>query len=293
MTTNGKYAAAWEKYRRYALTSRRLKSEWERLQTAFLWMSLMGTIVAAIGTYSTGFVSPLLAKLAAVSGAILLGVGGYLSKDFFAPDKDLAWIKARAIAEAIKSDVFRFAAGVPLENGKSSEEDLWESVKRMEEEFQEDLAKGDGKQAPERGMTLEKYVQARLKDQEAFYGDAKIRALKSAGWFKHLRRGFGVAIVGLGCTAAFAESVNALIVLFSAIAAIISTYAATTRYEFLWKSYAALERRMRDLIVEAADAKQHEVFIAQCESELTAEHRTWLAGWKKSQEPATAASSAA
>ncbi|HEX3045707.1 MAG TPA: SLATT domain-containing protein [Bacillota bacterium] len=150
-----------------------------------------------------------------------------------------------------------------------------------------DFEKTDGKKPPTVPMDLKTYIKDRLNNQEDFYEKAAIKAKKSYFHWRVVQLILGAIVVVLGVMVGLSEKpdkINALIVLISALTGIITSYTISGRYDYLSKSYGGLRRRMRDLAVEGQVSLSPAEFIAKCEIELSAEHRSWLTEWQKSPE---------
>jgi hypothetical protein len=285
------YYRVWEQYREFALTSRKLKATWDQYQKIFFWMTIGGTILAAAGTK---IILPIddstVVRILGASGAVLLGLVGFLSKEFFSPSQELLWTKTRAIAEALKSEVYLYATGTPPYNNTSAGTELRrkadEQIGNAVSLFS-GLEKADSKKAPDIPLKLEKYLQERIKDQEKYYEKAAKKASDSFKQWRSIQLTLGIIVVILGAMAGlgiYIDKINALIVLISALTGITTSYAITCRYEYLCKSYGCLSSRMRDLAAEGKVTSNPAEFITKCEVELSAEHRSWLTEWQKKSE---------
>ena len=280
------YERVWERYREFALTSRKLKSNWELWQRIFLSMAIIGTLLAAAGSQTTIMVAVQQARILGFMGALFLAVGAFLSKELFSPSSEILWAKARAMAEALKSECFLFATGVPPYDGVAAEEELRKIINNqignVAQRFPGGLVKADGKLPPLVPMSFDTYITERIVDQSEYYSSASKRAYKSFQQWRTFQIAVGALAVALGVYAGFcnvehAARVNAFIVLSGAILGITTSYSSMKHGEFLSKSYGGLRSRMQDLAAEGKSCTDYVAFVKKCETELCAEHQSWLA----------------
>ena len=99
---------AWDQYRGWAKRARTLQTSprrWSRV--AFVCAGLAAILAAAASQVTSGSISGrALAFLAAVAAAM----APILGREILSVDSEARWIRARATAEAIKSECFPFAA---------------------------------------------------------------------------------------------------------------------------------------------------------------------------------------
>jgi len=109
---------AWDEYRGWAKRARALQTSsrrWSRV--AFVCAGLAAILAAAASQVTGGSISGrALAFLAAVAATM----APILGREILSVDSEARWIRARATAEAIKSEYFRFAAQVGDYAGSSA-----------------------------------------------------------------------------------------------------------------------------------------------------------------------------
>src|SRR5690242_2842164 len=103
----------WSQYRTWAITSQTYKNQVGRWRDRVLALSIGGAI---IGTLSQQFIvlNPALASSWLTRGlgfisAIALALAAYFTKEIFSPDPEGRAVRARAVAEALKSESYRLA----------------------------------------------------------------------------------------------------------------------------------------------------------------------------------------
>ena len=103
---------SWETYRGWAKRARGLQAETD------FWnvLALVCVVVAALcGAATTIFPKPsVLGPSLAIAAALASAAGAYFGKTVVDSGKEAGWAQARATAEAIKSESFRYTARRPL-----------------------------------------------------------------------------------------------------------------------------------------------------------------------------------
>src|SRR4051794_23974196 len=96
----------WNSYRGWAKLARDTQAETLRWNLTALILVCAAAFLGAIGS-----VAPASWSIWAASGATLASaLGAYFGKQFVGVGKEADWIQARAVAEGIKSQCYRYAA---------------------------------------------------------------------------------------------------------------------------------------------------------------------------------------
>src|SRR5262245_55059954 len=100
---------AWDEYRGWAARARSLQAASRKWNTAALVCAALAAVFGAAASHAGGpTAGPVLAILAAFSAAVIPVLG----RDILAVGRESGWIRARATAEALKSECYLFAARV-------------------------------------------------------------------------------------------------------------------------------------------------------------------------------------
>lgn len=288
-------ANAWEKYRVYALTSRKRKSELYTWRFRVLILALTGAIVATLSqqthsmrlVHEWGWVPTLLGVLSAVT----LGLAVFFGREIVNPDQERRWIRARSMAEALKSQVYLFLASAPPYNEATGRH------KRLLAEVRELLAKvGDmsteniSKEQQREGLplgplTIEDYIRDRVDDQiDGFYRPQTMELVGKMKRNRNIGLGLGVLAIVLGALG-FTGWTAGWVATISTITASIAAYAYAGRYQYLIVSYQATANKLESLRTDwetsgktEADAKR---FILGCEEVISVENSAWMAELSK------------
>jgi hypothetical protein len=99
---------AWNEYRGWARRARMLQTSarrWSRLSFACSGLAaILGTAAAQVAGGSV------LGRALAFAAAVVAAVTPVIGREILSVDSETRWVRARATAEAIKSECFRFAA---------------------------------------------------------------------------------------------------------------------------------------------------------------------------------------
>jgi hypothetical protein len=98
----------WNAYRGWAMLARDLQSDTRRWNLAALLFVIAAAVFGAIASSAPTAWSRWVAGAAAVASA----VGAYLGRQIIGSGHEASWIQARATAEGIKSECYRYAARV-------------------------------------------------------------------------------------------------------------------------------------------------------------------------------------
>ena len=96
----------WNAYRGWAKAARDLQSQTQRWNLAALICVIAAAVFGAIASVAPTTLSAWVAGAAAVASA----VGAYLGRQIVGSGEEAGWIQARATAEGIKSECYRYAA---------------------------------------------------------------------------------------------------------------------------------------------------------------------------------------
>ena len=97
---------AWNAYRGWAKLARDLQNETQRWNLVALILVIAAAVFGAIASIAPNEWSGWVAGAAAISSAI----GAYFGRQIIGSGNEAGWIQARATAEGIKSECYRYAA---------------------------------------------------------------------------------------------------------------------------------------------------------------------------------------
>ena len=285
----------WTQYRTWAITARHYKNEVSRWRDIVLVLSIGG---AVIGTLSQQLVvwnvapaaSWLVRGLGFVSAAALV-LAAFFTKEIFSPDPEARAVRARAAAEAFKSQAYLLATGAPPYDAITTPEGLFEKPQKVQQAL-ENLApltiteSQKNERIPSFPMSMDEYVKQRVDDQIGFYSRSADANTQKVAKTRRLSLILGALAAVLGIVAATYSSVAGWVAVIGTITASIAARQYAGRYQFLIVSYRAAGEKLEGLkarweverkLQAAADHK----FIQACEDAISAENSAWMAEWTK------------
>ena len=181
---------AWNDYRGWAKLARDLQTETQRWNLAAVVLVIAAAVFGAIASVAPEAWSSWVAGAAAMASA----VGAYLGRQIVGSGDEAGWIQARAAAEGIKSECYRYAAraGAYAPDPSASMADTHAAAAKALLTRTTEIAKaatahglvradnpilggGSDKREPADPMTKDWYVAGRIKDQIKSYQEARAR----------------------------------------------------------------------------------------------------------------------
>jgi SMODS and SLOG-associating 2TM effector domain 1/SMODS and SLOG-associating 2TM effector domain 3 len=279
---------AWNAYRGWAKRARELQAaagQWNLL-------ALLCVVLAAVCGAATALVpaapSPWsgfgfwLASAATVAAA----VGAYLGREIVGSGKEAGWIQARATAEGMKSECFRYAAKAGPYAGAEAE-----AAKAFKQRI-DDLAKpavatslvpaddpvpasGD-KREPVVPLTKDWYTTNRIDEQIDYYRKRRARNEVDADRLWWVAFASGLAAVAFGALGALAQVFAPWIGAMTTIAASIAAYGLIDRRKYLISSYAAMQTSLEGIkALDEANPASLADLVTATEDLLDSEHKAW------------------
>jgi hypothetical protein len=301
---------AWNEYRGWAKRARSLQTNTERWNFwAMAALVATGVLGAASGYFGANPPDCLpewlpnkeFARALACAAAVASALSLYVGRQALAVGAESGWLRARATAEAIKSECFRFAGGVgDYALAKASDADaatvLIERRKALAARAagysltpEDDSvgAAGDDHR-PSRPMTDKWYLTNRIDEQIKFYRKSQARNETAYQRLQLWSFAAGAVVAAVSAIAAvygarFAAWIGAL----TTVGAAVSAYGLAERQKYLAASYAAMKanlERLKERYVVGGVSLQALVAIA--EDLMESEHAAWIDQMAKTIRPA-------
>ena len=276
---------AWNEYRGWAKRARTLQTssrQWSR--AAFVSAGLAAILGAAASQVTDGSV---LGRTLAFLAAVLVAVTPILGREILSVDSEARWIRARATAEAIKSECFRFAAQLGDYAGTSAKNAfiarrnvLTEQAERAGLTPLPDPVPGSGDaRRPPFPITAPWYIENRLDEQMRYYANAQ--AENEVGARRYRVAIFAAALIGaiLGVAGSnfgqgwFAPWIGVM----TTIAAAATGYSLLDRRQYLAGAYGAMVTRLSRVKELFSDgAADLPALVTAAEDLLQSEHGAWV-----------------
>jgi putative Mn2+ efflux pump MntP len=284
---------AWDEYRGWAKRARTLQESNRRWNTAALVVAVVAAVLGcASGQVAVStFASRVLSFLAAVAA----GITPILGRNILEVAREAGWIRARATAEAIKSDCFRYAAGL----SDYASQDAQAAFRARRESVSEqavhekltpmaDPANGEDPRCPPMPLSVQWYLDHRLREQRKYYQDGADRNERAVNLLRTLSLGTAIlaAVIGVAASTFAASWLAPWIGAITTGGTSITAYGLMERRQFLAASYAALASRLSNIEEEfGADLSK---LVDTTENLLQAEHGIWTERMEKLARPTVA-----
>lgn len=294
------WAFAWGQYRVWARTARELSTElrtWRKIAVALL---ILGSALGLASEQIVGWagnkavpgdeVPPLLPKILGVVAGIAVALAALTKEAKLTAERETHWLRARAAAEALKADVYRYLARVPPFESDRQEERLLDNAQAIAETVKDLRAvplTDDERQEklPPSMLTVDDYIAARLDDQIGFYRDAAVknhRILSKGRRYAFYLGGAGAVLGVLGM--AGITGAGAWVAVVGSIGGAFTAYLYAGRHEYLEISYRVTAEALESLrerwkISGAADSDTdaRDRFILECEAVMGRQNDSWFA----------------
>lgn len=273
-------AVAWGQYQDWAALARASQSATRYWNLAAL---VLGVTTALLGALTSHLAAvPDAAAVCGLLAAGTSGLGTYLGRQIFADRNEDRWVEARSVAEAIKSEIFRFAA----DSGDYSAATL--AGRNARDVFAARIAHLVGGKNPPTpaaeqlpppeglaSMTHACYLSTRIDDQIAFYAKGQKRhddAAERIEW---------IAIAGAALTIVLGVAASQEPSYAPAVAALTTAVAAIVAFGLLERrrNIAASYGRMRMALLWIKDPQRNSplpLLVARTEDLLATEHGAWV-----------------
>jgi hypothetical protein len=301
---------AWNEYRGWAKRARSLQAKAGRWN---LWAMIALVATGVLGAASGFFgASPIdwfpawaprdpIAKALACAAAIVSALSLYVGRQALAVGAESGWLRARATAEAIKSECFRFAGGVgDYAPGKASDGDAATAFIERRKAIAARAAgdsltpeddpvgsAGDDRR-PSRPMTDKWYLANRVDGQVGFYRQGQE---KNENAYQRLQLWSFVAGAIIAVVSAIAAVYGAHFAAWTGAlttaGAAVSAYGLAERQKYLAASYAAMKanlERLKERYLVGDVTLQS--LVATAEDLMESEHAAWIDQMAKTIRPA-------
>ena len=291
---------AWNEYRGWAKRARSLQTNTDRWNFwAMVALVATGVLGAASGYFGANppdwlpdwLANKEFARALACAAAVASALSLYVGRQALAVGAESGWLRARATAEAIKSECFRFAAGVgDYAPEKASDGDaasaFIERRKALAARAAGDSltpeddsvgAAGDDRR-PSRPMTDKWYLTNRIDGQIEFYRKGQERNETAYQRLQLWSFAAGAVVAAVSAIAAvygarFAAWIGAL----TTVGAAVSAYGLAERQKYLAASYAAMKANLERLKERyLAGGATLQSLVATAEDLMESEHAAWI-----------------
>jgi hypothetical protein len=276
-------SAAWNEYRGWAKRARALQRNSLHWNTAALTGAGCTAILGAAASQAGA--SPTLSRSLSLAAGVAAALTAVLGKEILSTGSEAKWVRARATAEAIKSECFRFAARIgdyasdgALDAFLAKRAALIQLATDAElTPIEDPVPQGGDERQPSIPLDAKWYLDHRVDDQINQYLKRKQDHEKTANrlWYLGFAAAAAAAVFGVIGTVGqewFAPWIAAM----TTVAAAIAAYGQLDRRQHLTANYDATAASLRRLNERFADGRlELSALVAAVEDLLGREHAAW------------------
>jgi len=273
----------WNAYRGWAKVARDMQTRSRRWNLAALYCVSAAAVFGALAS-----VAPDLWSAGAASAATLASaVGAFFGRQIVGAGDEAGWIQARAVAEGIKCECYRYAARAGAYSVAGADAATALATRTAEIASQatnKGLVRADDP-VPESGdrrephvpLTTDWYRKGRIQDQIDWYRQTRKRNQEAAEKLWWVAFAAGLAAIVFGALGAWAQRFAPWIGAMTTIAASIAAYGLLDRRKYLIGSYAAMQSSLEQILgIDEAKPMNILDLVTTTENLLESEHKAWL-----------------
>ena len=283
----------WNEQAAWSQTADRLRDVRSRSRSIVMMLTIAGAVLQTFA--GTG---PAFRTAAGIAGTVALSLAAGIAGFFMKPENTQRWLRARSVAEGIKSEFYAYRASADPYTGPDALQLLQESIRKIVG-FAKDLAGQRARTSPKPKPMPDKldqasYLSQRLDGQiDTFYLRQAKRNADRAAIFRNAEIGLALLAAVMSAISTYVAKQTAdagsasfalgpWIAVVTTIGGSIAAYAAASRYEFQASAYYAIAQELRDLkhwwvlMGDKPDASWS-AFVRRCEDVISAENQAWMA----------------
>ncbi|WP_262056442.1 DUF4231 domain-containing protein [Streptomyces sp. STR69] len=279
----------WQRQRVWSHAATRQKKSVARARLLALGLSIVTAISGTASAQTMDVSAPLgrgLAFVAALAGAAtpLVAVGS-------GPGPAAEWVRLRAISEALKSDTYRYLAGVSPFRGPDRDVVLQDRLTRLERDAADLVHHTNGTIAADRPLPdvrdVAGYAARRPRQQmDEYYVPQALRMRERVAVVRRLEVFFSLCGAALGATAgAFAiDRAGVWVAVCATMATAVTAHGAASKYGYQELEYTRTANELRVLLMgrtnlSAPTEADEDAFVAACEDIISVQNDAWMVKW--------------
>lgn len=284
----------WQVARSWAAEAREQKASHSRQAYIALLFAvvaaLAGALAATIGVDGAE-ASPLsISGLFALAAGAAAAMSTFFGRHMLNEQSQAKWINARATAENLQSECYRYAAGIgayALSKGEAAKEfdsrtnELVAAARKQGIEPPAKAPPSSSRVSPPEDMSADWYAKHRLADQQEWYVSRSEEHRKKAGMARRLGLLFGVLAALLGFLGSVVQgwlSITPFVGATTTIATAVALFAAVDRHVFLASSYGGYAEAIASLLARFGEGLvTKDDLVLEGETLLASEYAAWTA----------------
>jgi hypothetical protein len=287
----------------WSVTANNLKAHLDRARRAIFGFSVLGALLAAIasqwttpaGTIASTWRDP--RTWIALCGALSLAAATFFTQRLLGKEHVTAWVRSRAISEALKREAYKYAAGASPYDQADRDAKLDSERQKIEEDGDDLLADyignaGSGS-VPREMLSHGEYMARRVDGQIAWFRKTGEKHQHTAKLLRRIE--FWLALAATLITAiasvtgkhtavyGYAFDIAALTAVLTTVAGAVLAHVEASRFDYLVAAYFSTANRLENL--KPAASGNWNDFVGNCEVILATENTAWMAKWTKPKTP--------
>jgi cation transporter-like permease len=275
---------AWNEYRGWAKRARTLQSSARRWSRTAFACSALAAIFGAAAAQATG--GSVLGKALAFAAAVVAAVTPVIGREIMSTGSETRWIRARATAEAIKSECFRFAAQLGDYAGSAAKSAFVARRNTLAEPAEragltplgDPIPKGGDARCPPVPLSAQWYMENRLDEQMRYYAKSQTENEQAAAQLRTISFGSAIvaAILGVAGSTFGQERFTPWIGVMTTITVAVMAYGLLDRRQYLAATYGAMATRLSRVKETFSGATVDlAALVTTTEDLLQSEHAAW------------------
>ncbi|MDQ2695781.1 MAG: DUF4231 domain-containing protein [Pseudomonadota bacterium] len=284
----------WSKYRGWAARARAIKAGLGRWRFWALVLTVAGAVLATLAVSIKGLsASPMIwAQVLSGASGVAMAMAAFLSRSMLDPAIERQWIQARSLAEASKSEAFKYATRVPPYDQADAGQQLLDRLQQLLTsgadvpalEVEPDERRTDLPGSP---LPVADYIASRITGQvERFYRPKAAENERKASRCSLASQLLTALAAVLGAIGAIhgGTFIEAWVATLGTVAAAIGAFALANRYHYLAATYRLTADRLslrlamwRFLPPGKREPAADQALILDAEGIIAAENGAWLA----------------
>jgi len=275
---------AWNDYRGWARRARMLQTSARRWSSiSFACAGLAAILGAAAAQVAGGSV---LGRALAFAAAVVAAVTPVIGREILSADSEGRWIRARATAEAIKSECFRFAAQIgdyATSAAKTAFQARRDALAETAERaglttLVDPIPKEGDARCPPVPLTAAWYIEHRLDEQMRYYAEGQAENERAAAQLRTISFTSAIvaAILGVAGSSFGQEWFAPWIGVMTTITVAVMAYGLLDRRQYLAATYGAMATRLSRVKETFSGATVDlAALVTTTEDLLQSEHAAW------------------
>jgi hypothetical protein len=274
---------AWNEYRGWAKRARTLQTSARRWSTmAFVCSGLAAILGTAAGQVTGGSV---LGRALAFAAAVIAAVTPVIGREILSAASEARWIRARATAEAIKSECFRFAAQLGDYAGSAAKSAFLARRNALAEPAEragltplgDPVPPGGDVRCPPLPLAAPWYMEHRLDEQMRYYAKGQAENEVAAARLRMISFASAIvaAILGVAGSNFGQDWFAPWIGVMTTITVGVMAYGLLDRRQYLAATYGAMATRLSRIKEMFSDTADLAALVTTTEDLLQGEHAAW------------------